>query len=76
MRMSCADHTTLSAPDKYFLEVGKVHNMGPRLECMLSKNTFAKKAETINAVRLSLSLSRRDSTQPPLFTQPPLTTRP
>lgn len=42
------DPATLSAPDKYFLEVSKVHNMGPRLECMLTKNTFAKKAETIN----------------------------
>jgi hypothetical protein len=45
------DPATLSAPDKYFLEVSKVQNMGPRLECMLTKNTFAKKAETINTVR-------------------------
>lgn len=41
------DQANLSAPDKYFLEVSKVSNLGPRLECMFTKSTFSKKAETI-----------------------------
>lgn len=45
------DQTNLSAPDKYFLEISKISNLGPRLECMFTKGTFAKKAETVDAVR-------------------------
>jgi len=42
------DQSILSAPDKFFLEISKVQNLGPRLECMFTKCTFAKKAEAVD----------------------------
>lgn len=54
LHVSSTDQNNLSAPDKYFLEVSKISNLGPRLECMFTKGTFVKKAEAVNAVcRLS-----------------------
>jgi len=53
------DKDTLSNPDKFLLEMSKVHNLGPRLESLYTRATFGKKAEevasTINVLTAAIN---------------------
>jgi len=47
--MEVDDKESLNIADKYFLELAKIPNLAPRLECLHARATFAGKAGTVAA---------------------------